>query len=134
MYDFGDRRSCKAVIPLRLLVVKHIFPQNRRKNTGKHSRNTAGKARVFSSAPICGEPTFNAAYNACDDAGGSAEKKPRTERRCIPCVYYCTVGFDAEFRPDNRKSSEQNACYDLPGGIRNFTYRFCALRKVYQSR
>ena len=76
---------------------------------------------------------FDAAYNAGDYSCRRAEKKSRTDGRGVPCVYYCAVGFDAEFRSENRKSSEKNAYNYLSDGVWNFADCFCPLRKIYKS-
>ena len=93
MNNFGDDSRREAVVPFRLLVVKHIFAQHSRENTGKNCGNTAGKASIFAGTPKNGKPTLDTADYACYDSCWSTEEKPCADRRGIAGIYDCAVDF-----------------------------------------
>ena len=126
----GCRR--KTVIPFRLFVIKHEFPQDSRKNARKHGGNAAGETGILPGSPKNREPPLHAADQSRYDSCRRAEKKSRADRRGVSCVDDGAVGFDPKFRSENRKPAEQNSDQELPDGIGKLADGFCPFRKVYQ--
>ena len=134
MNNFGYDSRREAVVPFRLLVVKHIFAQHSRENTGKNCGNTAGKASIFAGTPENGKPTLDAADYACYDSCGSTEEKPCADRRGIAGIYDCAVDFYAEFGAHDCQCPEHDSYQYLPCNIRYFTRGVCPLCQIDECR
>ena len=96
------------------MVIEHVLAQRRREKAGEDGAQGASQLGELASTPQHGEPALDAADEARDDAGRTAEEQARGQRGGVADVHGGAIDFDARLGAVDGYEAEHDAHDDLP--------------------